>query len=45
MFHMELVGTGAYEGLSALLYLQNPRINGEDVLYGVIFPGDIPSAQ
>jgi hypothetical protein len=45
MFHMELVGTGAYEGLSALLYLQNPRINDEDDLYGVIFPGDIPSGQ
>ena len=45
MFHMELVGTGAYEGLSALLYLQNPRINEEDVVYGVIFPGDIPSVQ
>jgi len=45
MFHVELVGTGAYEGLSALLYLQNPRINDEDVMYGVIFPGDIPSGQ
>jgi len=45
MFHVELVGTGAYEGLSALLYLQNPPINDEIVLYGVIFPGDIPTGQ
>jgi hypothetical protein len=45
MFHVELVGTGAYEGLSALLYLQNPRINDDVVLYGVIFPGDIPTGQ
>ncbi|MGD8684020.1 MAG: hypothetical protein PVG27_08735, partial [Chloroflexota bacterium] len=42
-----LRGTGAYEGLSALLYIDDPRgtvaYDGVVDYYGIVFPGDLPT--
>jgi hypothetical protein len=45
--HMELVGSGAYEGLSAILYASEDgeHVPGREVaslVYGAVFPGNLP---
>jgi hypothetical protein len=39
--YYELVGGGAYEGLSAVLFQTEPP-SGDWLLSGIIFPGDLP---
>jgi hypothetical protein len=39
--YYELVGTGAYEGLSAVLFETEPKV-GPKIWNGVIFPGGLP---
>ena len=35
-------GTGAYEGLSAMVFMQSPRGHDGPDYYGIVFPGEMP---
>ena len=42
IWHIELTGTGAYEGNSALLYAQGSFNDGLLEVDGLVFPGELP---